>query len=44
MAYSKAKLKSSGHKVSPYFKPSVIGNVKTHFLLALPVSWGYQTE
>jgi hypothetical protein len=40
MGYSKAKVKNNGHKVSPCFKPFVIGNMSDTFLLALPISWG----
>jgi hypothetical protein len=32
MAYSKAKLKSSGDTASPYFKPFLIGNLSGKFL------------
>ena len=32
MAYSKAKLKSSGDRASPYFKPFLTGNLSDTFL------------
>jgi hypothetical protein len=32
MAYSKAKLKNSGDRVSPCFKPFLIGNMSDRFL------------
>jgi len=32
MAYSKAKLKSNGDRVSPCFKPFLIGNMSDKFL------------
>jgi len=35
MAYSKAELKSNGHKVSPCLKPFVIGNMSDTFLISI---------
>jgi hypothetical protein len=50
----KQSLKSSGDKAFPCFKPFLVGNMSDKclptwtfidtFLLALPVSWGYQNQ
>ena len=54
-----SKVKNTGDRASPCFKPFLIGNmsdkflptrtllhvsVRHTFLLALPVSWGFQTQ
>jgi len=55
MVYSKANLKSDGDKAYPCFKTSLTENMPdkclptrtqlyVSFLLALPVSWGYQSQ